>query len=205
MSKCSRLHQGRPPRLAVGTLFVDGVQGPSPIRIARPVRCRYFAASALSEEPLDHGSTQFRHRTRIYLGRCRQHRQPVIPAQRARDSTSASTTTIRETLRALVSAARQSLRQPDPRASCKDHRTQRVRNQTRRLHRSRRQRQRRGDRRTPELSTSGGTSTRAISSYCPVIEFGLVSQTMHQVDERTPVSDLEKLTKVYRGILTGTR
>ncbi len=56
--------------------------------------------------------------------------------------------------------------------------------------------------RKPELSTSGGTSdARFISSYCPVIEFGLVGQTMHQIDERTPVSDLEKLTKVYRGVL----
>ena len=56
--------------------------------------------------------------------------------------------------------------------------------------------------RKPELSTSGGTSdARFISSYCPVIEFGLVGQTMHQVDERTPVSDLEKLTRVYRGVL----
>jgi succinyl-diaminopimelate desuccinylase len=56
--------------------------------------------------------------------------------------------------------------------------------------------------RRPELSTSGGTSdARFISSYCPVIEFGLVGQTMHQIDERTPVSDLEKLTKIYRGVL----
>ena len=56
--------------------------------------------------------------------------------------------------------------------------------------------------RKPELSTSGGTSdARFISSYCPVIEFGLVGQTMHQVDERTPVADLEKLTKIYRGVL----
>ena len=56
--------------------------------------------------------------------------------------------------------------------------------------------------RKPELSTSGGTSdARFISGYCPVIEFGLVGQTMHQVDERTPVADLEKLTKVYRGVL----
>jgi succinyl-diaminopimelate desuccinylase len=52
------------------------------------------------------------------------------------------------------------------------------------------------------LSTSGGTSdARFIASHCPVIEFGLVGQTMHQVDERTLVSDLEKLTKIYRGIL----
>ena len=56
--------------------------------------------------------------------------------------------------------------------------------------------------RTPELSTSGGTSdARFISHYCPVIEFGLVGQTMHQIDERTPVSDLEKLTRVYHGVL----
>ena len=42
--------------------------------------------------------------------------------------------------------------------------------------------------RRPELSTSGGTSdARFIASYCPVIEFGLVGQTMHQIDERTPV------------------
>ena len=34
-----------------------------------------------------------------------------------------------------------------------------------------------------------------------MIEFGLVGQTMHQIDERTPVSDLEKLTKIYRGVL----
>ena len=56
--------------------------------------------------------------------------------------------------------------------------------------------------RKPELTTSGGTSdARFIASYCPVIEFGLVGQTMHQIDERTPVADLEKLTKIYRGVL----
>jgi succinyl-diaminopimelate desuccinylase len=56
--------------------------------------------------------------------------------------------------------------------------------------------------RKPELSTSGGTSdARFIASYCPVIEFGLVGQTMHQVDERAAVSDLEMLTSIYRGIL----
>jgi succinyl-diaminopimelate desuccinylase len=34
-----------------------------------------------------------------------------------------------------------------------------------------------------------------------VIEFGLVGQTMHQIDERAAVSDLEKLTTIYRTIL----
>ncbi|MBV9347535.1 MAG: succinyl-diaminopimelate desuccinylase, partial [Pseudolabrys sp.] len=56
--------------------------------------------------------------------------------------------------------------------------------------------------RKPELSTSGGTSdARFISAYCPVVEFGLVGQTMHAVDERTPVTDLVALTDVYKNIL----
>jgi succinyl-diaminopimelate desuccinylase len=54
----------------------------------------------------------------------------------------------------------------------------------------------------PKLSTSGGTSdARFIKNYCPVLEFGLVGQTMHQVDERTTVADLATLTAVYRKIL----
>jgi succinyl-diaminopimelate desuccinylase len=56
--------------------------------------------------------------------------------------------------------------------------------------------------RTPELSTTGGTSdARFIAQYCPVVEFGLVGQTMHQVDERVPVADLQALTAIYRNIL----
>jgi succinyl-diaminopimelate desuccinylase len=56
--------------------------------------------------------------------------------------------------------------------------------------------------RKPALSTSGGTSdARFIKNYCPVVEFGLVGQTMHQVDERVPVADLQALTAVYRRIL----
>ena len=55
---------------------------------------------------------------------------------------------------------------------------------------------------TPELSTSGGTSdARFIKDICPVIEFGLVGQTMHQVDERVDVADLEALTGVYHRLL----
>jgi succinyl-diaminopimelate desuccinylase len=55
---------------------------------------------------------------------------------------------------------------------------------------------------TPKLSTTGGTSdARFIKSYCPVLEFGLVGQTMHQVDERTPLADLATLTAIYRRIL----
>ena len=56
--------------------------------------------------------------------------------------------------------------------------------------------------REPKLSTTGGTSdARFIKNYCPVLEFGLVGQTMHQVDERSTLTDLATLTAVYRQIL----
>jgi succinyl-diaminopimelate desuccinylase len=56
--------------------------------------------------------------------------------------------------------------------------------------------------RRPKLSTSGGTSdARFIKNYCPVLEFGLVGRTMHQVDECTPVPDLLTLTAIYRRIV----
>ncbi len=55
---------------------------------------------------------------------------------------------------------------------------------------------------TPELSTSGGTSdARFIKNHCPVIEFGLITQTIHQIDERVSVSDLEQLATIYRRFL----
>ncbi|MFD0988147.1 succinyl-diaminopimelate desuccinylase [Methyloligella solikamskensis] len=55
---------------------------------------------------------------------------------------------------------------------------------------------------TPELSTAGGTSdARFIKDYCPVVEFGLTTETMHQVDERVSLSDLEKLAVIYRRFL----
>ncbi len=56
--------------------------------------------------------------------------------------------------------------------------------------------------RAPELSTTGGTSdARFIKDYCPVIEFGMVGQTMHKVDERCSVDDIENLTAIYAEIL----
>ncbi len=56
--------------------------------------------------------------------------------------------------------------------------------------------------RMPEQSTTGGTSdARFIKDFCPVVEFGLVGQTMHKVDERTSCDDLRALTEIYRGIL----
>tara|TARA_R110000868_G_scaffold73117_16_gene212461 strand:+ start:1987 stop:3171 length:1185 start_codon:yes stop_codon:yes gene_type:complete len=56
--------------------------------------------------------------------------------------------------------------------------------------------------RKPELSTGGGTSdARFIKDYCPVVEFGLVGQTMHQVDERIAIDDLSALSQIYRKFL----
>lgn len=56
--------------------------------------------------------------------------------------------------------------------------------------------------RTPELSTSGGTSdARFVKNHCPVVEFGLVGKTMHQVDERVLVSQIGQLKSIYLRIL----
>jgi len=56
--------------------------------------------------------------------------------------------------------------------------------------------------RKPALSTSGGTSdARFIKDYCPVVEFGLVNDTMHKIDERVAMRDLAALTAIYRRIL----
>jgi succinyl-diaminopimelate desuccinylase len=57
--------------------------------------------------------------------------------------------------------------------------------------------------RPPELSTSGGTSdARFIRALCPVVEVGLVGTTMHQVDERTPVAEIERLQAVYERLIS---
>lgn len=54
----------------------------------------------------------------------------------------------------------------------------------------------------PEASTTGGTSdARFIRALCPVLELGLVGQTMHQIDERVPTSELEALTRVYGRVI----
>ena len=56
--------------------------------------------------------------------------------------------------------------------------------------------------RRPRLSTTGGTSdARFIQAYCPVIELGLVGATIHQVDERVALDELEQLTLIYLDFL----
>lgn len=58
--------------------------------------------------------------------------------------------------------------------------------------------------REPDLSTTGGTSdARFIKDYCPVIEFGMVGQSMHKVDEHCVVADIEALSDVYEQVLLG--
>jgi succinyl-diaminopimelate desuccinylase len=54
----------------------------------------------------------------------------------------------------------------------------------------------------PAMSTSGGTSdARFVKDHCPVVEFGLVGETMHQVDERVRVDDIHTLKAVYTRVL----
>jgi len=56
--------------------------------------------------------------------------------------------------------------------------------------------------RTPELSTTGGTSdARFIRRLCPVVEFGLPGQSMHKVDEHAAVADITGLADIYANLL----
>lgn len=191
-----------------GTLYVDGVQGhvAYPHRASNPVPDISRLIVALSDEPLDHGSAQFQASnlefTSVDVGNTAGN---VIPGQaRAKFNIRFNDLHTQETLRALVEQrlAKATVNRTIARivwepsnsnvfvttpGAFTDLAIAAIEEVTGRR---------------PELSTSGGTSdARFIASYCPVIEFGLVGQTMHQIDERTPVSDLEKLTKIYRSIL----
>ncbi|MEM0944998.1 MAG: succinyl-diaminopimelate desuccinylase [Pseudomonadota bacterium] len=54
----------------------------------------------------------------------------------------------------------------------------------------------------PAMTTGGGTSdARFIKDWCPVVEVGLVGDTMHQVDERVPAEDVHRLAEVYTEIM----
>ena len=55
---------------------------------------------------------------------------------------------------------------------------------------------------TPRLSTTGGTSdARFIKDYCPVVEFGTVGKTMHQVNESVATADIEGVCRITRRVL----
>jgi succinyl-diaminopimelate desuccinylase len=191
-----------------GTLYVDGIQGhvAYPARANNPVPDISRLIVALSDEPLDHGSAQFQASnlefTSVDVGNTATN---VIPGQaRAKFNIRFNDHHNHQSLRQLVeerlakatgnrihsrivwepSNSNVFVTKPGAFTDLAVAAIEEVTG------------------RKPELSTSGGTSdARFISRYCPVIEFGLVGQTMHQVDERTPVSDLEKLTKIYRGLL----
>src|SRR6202789_2715019 len=191
-----------------GTLYVDGLQGhvAYPHRAANPVPDISRLVVALSDEPLDHGSAQFQPSnlefTSVDVGNPAGN---VIAGQaRAKFNIRFNDLHTQATLRELVEArlakaagnrikarivwepSNSNVFVTKPGAFT-DLAVAAIEEATGRQ---------------PELSTSGGTSdARFIASYCPVIEFGLVGQTMHQIDERTPISDLEKLTRIYRGIL----
>jgi len=191
-----------------GTLIVEGKQGhvAYPHRASNPVPDISRLIVALSDEPLDHGSAQFQPSnlefTTVDVGNTASN---VIPGlARARFNIRYNDCHTQDTLRALVeerlanacgnriraridwlpSNSNVFLTKPGPFTDLAVAAIEEVTG------------------RKPELSTTGGTSdARFISSYCPVIEFGLVGQTMHQIDERASVADIATLTKIYRGIL----
>lgn len=191
-----------------GTIVVDGIQGhvAYPHRASNPVPDIAAIIAAVSGDPLDNGTEHFQPSnlefTSVDVG---NNAWNVIPAQaRARFNIRYNDRHTRESLRALIeervtkasgnrikahviwepSNSDAFLTQPGPFTELVSAAVEDVTG------------------RRPELNTGGGTSdARFITHYCPVLEFGLVGQTMHQIDERTPVADLEKLTKIYRGVL----
>jgi succinyl-diaminopimelate desuccinylase len=191
-----------------GTLYVDGKQGhvAYPHRASNPVPDIAALIVALSNEPLDHGSPQFQASNleftsvdvgnpagNVIAGQARakfnirfndRHTQESLRTLLEQRLEKAAGNRIRARIVWEPSNANVFVTKPGAFTDLAVAAIEEVTG------------------RKPELSTSGGTSdARFIASYCPVIEFGLVGQTMHQVDERTPVSDLEKLTKIYRGVL----
>src|SRR5690349_7579591 len=191
-----------------GTLVVTGKQGhvAYPERANNPVRGLVSLMSALMADPLDHGSANFgpsnleftsidignpvvnlipgeaRARFNIRFNDC--HSQTSLKVLLEKRAADAAAGRIRWHIEWEPSNAESFVIEPGPFldlvcAAIKDVTG-----------------------REPKLSTSGGTSdARFIKNYCPVLEFGLVGQSMHQVDERTPVADLTTLTAVYRRVL----
>jgi succinyl-diaminopimelate desuccinylase len=191
-----------------GVLIVAGKQGhvAYPQRAENPVRGLVKLMSALMDEPLDKGSTKFdpsnleftsidignptvnlipgeaRARFNIRFNDC--HSYATLKALVERRVIKAAAGKVRWRIDWEPSNADVFLTQPDPFVDLIADAVAAVTG------------------RKPALSTSGGTSdARFIKDYCPVIEFGLVGATMHQVDERTPVADLVQLTAIYREIL----
>src|SRR5262249_51739327 len=191
-----------------GTLYVEGRQGhvAYPHRAANPVPDISRLITAISDEPLDAGSAQFQPSNLEFVSvDVGNNAFNVIPGQaRARFNIRYNDRHTRESLRELVetrlakatgnrikahivwepSNSNVFVTKPGAFTDLAVAAIEEVTG------------------RKPDLSTTGGTShARFIASHCPVIEFGLVGQTMHGIDERASVSDMEKLTRIYRGIL----
>jgi len=191
-----------------GTLAVTGKQGhvAYPDRADNPVRGLVTLMSALMAVPLDHGSAQFdasnleftsidignpvvnlipgeaRARFNIRFNDC--HSQTSLKTLIERRAAEAARERVRWHIDWEPSNADAFLAKPGPFIDLVAGAIKAVTG------------------REPKLSTTGGTSdARFIKNYCQVLEFGLVGQTMHQVDERTAVADLATLTAVYREVL----
>jgi succinyl-diaminopimelate desuccinylase len=191
-----------------GTLYVDGLQGhvAYPHRASNPVPDISRLIVAIGDEPLDHGSAQFQPSNLEFVSvDVGNGAFNVIPAQaRATFNIRYNDLHTQASLRELVEArlakaagnrikarivwepSNSNVFVTKPGAFT-DLAVSAIEEVTSRK---------------PDLSTTGGTSdARFIKNYCEVLEFGLVGQTMHQVDERTAVADLTTLTAVYRKIL----
>ena len=191
-----------------GTLVVTGKQGhvAYPERADNPIRGIATIIAGINAEPVDHGSAQFGPSnlefTSVDVGNPTAN---VIPAEaRARFNIRFNDNHDQASLRALIeqrvaklagekirwridwepSNADSFITRPGPFVQTVVNAIETVTGIT------------------PDLSTTGGTSdARFIKNYCPVLEFGLVGQTMHQIDECVPLKDLEKLTEIYRHVL----
>jgi succinyl-diaminopimelate desuccinylase len=191
-----------------GTLVITGKQGhvAYPERADNPVRGLVTLMSALMAEPLDQGSAQFsasnleftsidignttvnlipgEARARFNIRFNDRHTQASLKQLIERRAAAAAGTRIRWHIEWEPSNADSFVTKP---GRFVDLVSAAIKDVTGR---------------EPVLSTTGGTSdARFIKNYCEVLEFGLVGQTMHQVDERTAVADLTTLTAVYRKIL----
>jgi succinyl-diaminopimelate desuccinylase len=191
-----------------GHLIVTGRQGhvAYPQRAENPIRGLVALVSALQAEPLDDGSTQFspshleftsidvgnttvnliprEARARFNIRFNDKHTLESLKKLIERRTAKAATGTVKFTLQWEPSNAPVFVTKPSPFTELVTSAVAEVTG------------------RKPQLSTSGGTSdARFITHYCPVVEFGLVGQTMHQVDERVPIADLRTLTAVYRKIV----
>jgi succinyl-diaminopimelate desuccinylase len=191
-----------------GTLVITGKQGhvAYPERADNPVRSLVLLMTALMTTPLDHGSSHFdpsnleftsidignpavnlipaeaRARFNIRFNDC--HSQVSLKTLIERLADTAAGERVRWHIEWEPSNADSFLATPGPFVDLVSGAVKEVTGLV------------------PALSTKGGTSdARFIKNYCPVLEFGLAGQTMHQVDENAPLADLTLLTTVYRKIM----